>query len=86
MPRIIHCPNCEFEGDAKDENQGCLQLIVVMLFFIISCFFWPLFLVTAIIFVYFLFQGKKMVCPKCAWKNPIPIDQWKTIEARKKKD
>ncbi len=89
MPYIgmakIHCPNCEFEGRPKDENQGCLQLILVTILFIISCFFPLLFLITLLVFIYFLFQGKKLVCPKCRWKSPIPLKHWQETQANKLK-
>ncbi len=73
----IHCPNCKYEGKAKDITPGCLQLIFLVVLVMLSIFFWPLFIVTGLMFLYFIFSGKVYACPECKWKNPIPLHKYK---------
>lgn len=83
MSKMIHCPNCNYEGKAKNENSGCAQFLVIFFLFIVSLYFTQLFLITIPLFIYFLFQGNKYVCPTCLWKNPIPIKHWKKTQKRR---
>jgi hypothetical protein len=79
----IHCPNYHFEGAAQDDTKGCLQLAIVIVLFAVSCFFWPLFLVTVAVFFMFAGGGKKWVCPACKWQHPVPLRQYRAQQANK---
>lgn len=78
----IHCPNCHFEGAAKEDSKGCLQLSIIICLFFVSFFFWPLFLVTFALFFVFLFSGKKWICPTCKWQHPIPLTQFRAQQSK----
>jgi hypothetical protein len=77
-----HCPNCHFEGAAKEDTKGCLQLAIVIVLFAVSCVFWPLFFLTIAVFLVFVFGGKKWVCPTCKWQHPIPLGQYRAQAAK----
>ena len=72
----IHCPNCHYEGKAKIKSTAGIGWVFVLVLFIISFFFWPLFFVSAILFFALLFKPAAQICPKCKWLHPVPLDQW----------
>ena len=74
--KSVHCPNCHYQGKAKIKGTGCLGWIVFLALLIISFFFWPLFIVTFLLFLWLIFKPANQVCPKCGWENPVPIKQW----------
>ena len=41
----IKCPNCKYEGKASVQGSGCGLWLLFLALFLISCFFWPLFIV-----------------------------------------
>jgi len=77
----IHCPNCHYEGTEKILGAGCAGWILWLGILIVSFFFWPLFIVTGIMFFWLLLKPAKGICPKCKWPNPIPLEQWKKGQA-----
>jgi hypothetical protein len=76
-PKKIHCPNCNYEGYARLKGTGCLNWIIFLALFLVSFLFWPLFLVTALLFLYLLMKPSKQICPKCGWEFPIPVPLYK---------
>ena len=74
-PRKIHCPNCHYEGQARLKGTGCLSWIVFLALFFVSFLFGPLFIVTALLFLYFLLKPSNQICPKCGWEFPIPTNR-----------
>ena len=76
----IHCPNCGFEGNAKIKGSG-LGWLVFLCFLVIGIFIWPLLIVAVMLFVYLLFKSSAQVCPKCKYKNPIPLKHYQKTQA-----
>jgi hypothetical protein len=72
-PRKIHCSNCNFEGRAKVKGAGCLAWIVLLATFLISFLYWPLFIITGLLFFYLLLKPSTLICQKCEWEFPIPL-------------
>ena len=83
-PREIHCPNCHYEGRARLKEIGCLGWIILLALFFVSFLCWPLFIVTGLLSLYFLFKPSRLICPKCGWdtcrfslnspaKNLLPV-------------
>ena len=72
----IHCPNCQFEGKALVKGAGAGLLILFCILFVISIFFWPLFIATGLVLVIMVFKPAPQISPKCKFENPIPLKQW----------
>jgi len=70
----IRCPNCNYEGKAKIKDVGGGPVIILLILFFISLFFWPFFIITGIMFLAMIFMPAKQICPKCKFANPVPVN------------
>jgi hypothetical protein len=78
----IHCPNCHYEGKAKEKHDGCLQLVLLGILTLLSFVFPPLFLLVIILLVVFVVRGSNKICPKCKWDHPIPLKHYRAQQAK----
>ncbi len=74
--KLIHCTNCNYEGEAKKVSDFSLNLIAIVLLILGMIYLWPLIVVAIILFVA-ASRKSNYICPVCNWKNPIPLDYWK---------
>lgn len=81
-PKKIHCPNCNYEGRTKLKGKGCLIWIILLLAFLISFLYWPLFLPTVLLFLWLFLRPPKQVCPVCSWEHPTPLSYLSTNKQR----
>lgn len=68
----IRCPNCNYEGKAQIKGSSGVLAILFLILFFVSFLFWPLFIVTGIMFLWLLLKTADQICPKCKFENPIP--------------
>ena len=68
----VKCPNCGYEGAARVKGSGCGMWLIFLVLFFVSFLFWPLFLVSAIMFLWLLLKPADQICPKCKYPHPVP--------------
>ena len=69
---LIRCPNCRFEGRARRSDTSGSVLVLLVLF-LISLVFWPMFVVTLLALLCIGLGRKQLNCPRCGWNYPIPV-------------
>jgi len=72
--KTVRCPNCGHVGKAKLQGSGCGLLLVWGAAFIVSCYMPALLLITIPFLLWLIFRPAKMVCSKCSWPHPVPVD------------
>ena len=77
MAKQIGCPNCGYTGKGKVSNKGCLQLLILLGLGFASFLIWPLAFITIGLFIYWLFESKKYVCPECKFEHPMSVERYR---------
>lgn len=78
----IHCPNCQFEGDAKNARHEDYEFSLCMFLIGSSVYLSSVYHEVAVVFLgaavalflYFTSRRKTWACPICGFKNPIPVE------------
>lgn len=73
--KTIHCPQCHFEGSAKVKGTGGGLALLGLIVLIIGFFFWPLLIVSVVLFIAAIVRPAKQICPKCMWEYPMSLSQ-----------
>lgn len=81
FPKKIKCPNCHYEGSAKYKGSGFGLWLAWLVLLLVSFVFWPLILVTALMFLWLAFKPPKIICPKCHYSNPVSLKSLKKQNA-----
>lgn len=78
--KFIRCPNCNYEGKAKIVGNSAVSIVIFISILLLSFIFWPLFIVSFIMFIAMVVKPAAQICPKCKWQNPIPINKSKEFQ------
>jgi ssDNA-binding Zn-finger/Zn-ribbon topoisomerase 1 len=82
LKKLIHCPNCGYDGKSKIQGTGGLPALFGLISVIIGVYFWPLIIVGIILFFVAVFRPANHVCPTCNWSHPaVTKDIVKTCPA-----
>ena len=69
--KAIHCPQCHYEGSAKVKGTGAGIALLGLITLIFGFYFWPLIIISIILFGVAILRPAKQICPKCSWEYPI---------------
>ena len=64
---------CQIDEDSCRAQTLIFEMGIWLAIFFVSFLFWPLFIVTTLLFLYLLLKPSRLTCPKCGWESPIPL-------------